>query len=151
MYSFVPWFHYELRIVVCDQVNWCDSKWVRWTIWNWLAQIYWGTTKSDRTNKKYKKPDIAKMRQARSQRDEQIEKKFGEITTAYLYWIDTDVLNYNWWIHWLHIQPKKIFILLHLLYIKRYSVVCDFFSCFISIRFSFISLHKISIFSNFFI
>lgn len=47
------------------------------------------------------------MRQARSQRDEQIEKKFGEIATAYLYWIDTDVLNYNWWIYWLHIQPKK--------------------------------------------
>lgn len=54
-------------------------------------------------------------------------KKFGEIATAYLYWIDTDVLNYNWWIYWLHIQPKKIFILLHLLYIKRYSVVRDFF------------------------
>lgn len=128
MYSFVPWFHYELRIAVCDQVNWCDSKWVRWTIWNWLAQIYWGTTKSDRTNNKYKKSAIAKMRQARSQRDEQIEKKFGEIATAYLYWIDTDVLNYNnWWIYWLHIQPKKIFILLHLLYMKRYSVVRDFF------------------------
>lgn len=151
MYSFVPWSHYELRIAVCDQVNWCDSKWVRWTIWNWLAQIYWGTSKSDRTNNKYKKPAIAKMRQARSQRDEQIEKNSVKSRLPTY----TELILTCWTITDEYIDfifnQKKIFILLHLLYIKRYSVVRDFFSCFISIRFSFISILKISIFSKFFI